>query len=92
MAIPNWIIRIEEKAVRERALGLWADLQRVRDKADLERQQVVREADLLYTNTVRDTRVKRDRAVAKARVVYDREKEALLKTVGPVLKAVESAH
>ena len=80
MAIPVWIIRIEEKAAREQALGLWADLQRVREKAQLEHQQVVRDADLLYESAVNDALVKRDRAIHKARDVYDRAKKDLLET------------
>lgn len=90
MPIPNWIVSIEEKAVRERALSLWADFQRAREKAQLEHQQVVRGAELLYDSTVSDAVVKRDRAIHKARDVYDRAKKSLLEAAP--LKLVEKAH
>ncbi len=78
MAIPNWIISIESKAVRERALGLWADFQREREKAQLDWRRVVEEADLRHTNVVKGALDKRDRANHKSRDVYDRAKENLL--------------
>ena len=80
MPIPSWIISIEDKAVRERALGLWADFQRARERAQLDHQKVVLEADMLHTTTVTDALVKRDKAIRKARDVYDRAKKGLLET------------
>ena len=78
MAIPNWIVSIESKAVRERALSLWADFQREREKAQLDYRRVVEEAELRYDSALKGALNKRDRANQKARKVYDEAKESLL--------------
>jgi len=80
MAIPNWIIRIEEKRTREAALGLWADLQRARERAQLEFAQTKQGADSLYASTIADAAIRRDRVIGKARDSYDKAKQDLLKT------------
>lgn len=89
MPIPSWVINIEDKGVRERALGLWADFQRARERAQLDHQKVVFEADVLHTATVTDALFKRDGAIRRARDVYDRAKKDLLET--SPLRVVEKA-
>jgi hypothetical protein len=82
MPIPNWIVSIEDKTVRERVLSLWADFQRARERAQLDYQQVVQKAD----GIVSDAAVKRDGVVRKAREVYNRDRKVLLEPL------VEKAH
>ncbi|KKK83891.1 hypothetical protein LCGC14_2788820 [marine sediment metagenome] len=78
MAIPNWIVSIESKAIRERALSLWADFQREREKAQLDYQRVVDEAEIRYDNAFKSALDKRHRVTQKARNAYDEAKESLL--------------
>ncbi len=82
--IPNWIIRIEEKGRREQALTIWADLQRARERAQLEYAQSETAASDLYESTRNDAAVKRDRAIHKAKDVYEKAKQDIIKPVSLV--------
>ncbi len=78
MAIPNWIVSIESKVLREQALSLWADFQRERARALLDYQRVLDEAEARYDSAIKGALDKRHRANQKAKDEYDRAKKSLL--------------